>query len=146
MFTTLAEQANANAALLNRGRRLTIDILVGIGVDDFLISIEKGRVVDVRPRRLAMESGVFTVRAPAEAWTEHWRSMPARDFHDLLSMIAAGHVVVDGDLTQLLQNLLYFKLLFAAPRGSVIHISKKDNARNPPFYFFRVQDACLKSK
>ena len=39
MFTTLAEQANANAALLNRGRRLTIDILVGIGVDDFLISI-----------------------------------------------------------------------------------------------------------
>ncbi|MDG2206227.1 MAG: hypothetical protein P8M79_13400, partial [Alphaproteobacteria bacterium] len=119
MFTTLAEQANANAALLNRGRRLTIDILAGIGADDFLISIEKGRVVDVRPRRLAMESGVFTVRAPVEAWTEHWRSMPARDFHDLLSMIAAGHVVVDGDLTQLLQNLLYFKLLFAAPRGSV---------------------------
>ena len=119
MFTTLAEQANANAALLNRGRRLTIDILAGIGVDDFLISIEKGRVVDVRPRRLAMESGVFTVRAPAEAWAEHWRSMPARDFHDLLSMIAAGHAVVDGDLTQLLQNLLYFKLLFAAPRGSV---------------------------
>ena len=51
MFTTLAEQANANAALLNRGRRLTIDILVGVGVDDFLISIETGRVVAVRPRR-----------------------------------------------------------------------------------------------
>ena len=85
MITTLAEKANANLALLNRGRRLTIDILVGVGADDFLVSIEKGRVVDVRRRRLAMESGIFIVRASAEAWNEHWESMPAREFHDLFS-------------------------------------------------------------
>ena len=119
MIIKLAEQANANLTLLNRGRRLTIDILVGVGADDFLVSIEKGRVVDVRRRRLAMESGVFIVRASAEAWKEHWKPMPARNFHDLLSMIAAGHAAVDGDLTPLLQNLLYFKLLFAAPRSPV---------------------------
>ena len=112
MIIKLAEQANANLTLLNRGRRLTIDILVGVGADDFLVSIEKGRVIDVRRRRLAMESGVFIVRASAEAWKEHWKPMPARNFHDLLSMIAAGHAAVDGDLTPLLQNLLYFKLLF----------------------------------
>ena len=47
MIIKLAEQANANLTLLNRGRRLTIDILVGVGADDFLVSIEKGRVVDV---------------------------------------------------------------------------------------------------
>ena len=106
MIVKLAEQANANLTLLNRGRRLTIDILGGVGADDFLVSIEKGRVVDVRRRRLAMESGVFIVRASAEAWKEHWKPMPARNFHDLLSMIAAGHAAVDGDLTPLLQNLI----------------------------------------
>lgn len=119
MFSSLAEQANAIPALLTRGKRLNIDVLAGAGDDDFLISIEKGRVVNVRPRRLAMESGAFTVRASAETWAEHWKPMPARDYHDLLSMIAAGHAAVDGDLTPLLQNLLYFKLLFAAPRGPV---------------------------
>ncbi|MEK9722731.1 MAG: hypothetical protein VW405_04510, partial [Rhodospirillaceae bacterium] len=116
MIDTLMDRANADAALLHRGRRLTIDVLMGIGDDDYLIAIEKGRVTAVRPRRLAMESGAFTVRARPEAWAEHWTPMPKRDYHDLLSMIAAGHAQVDGDMTPLLQNLLYFKMLFAAPR------------------------------
>jgi len=116
MIENLAERANADAGLLNRGRRLSIDVLAGVGDADYLISIDKGRVTDVRPRRLAMESGVFTVRAAPDTWAEHWSAMPKRDYHDLLSMIAAGHATVDGNLTPLLQNLLYFKMLFAAPR------------------------------
>ncbi len=131
MFENLAERANADPAVLARGKRLTIDVLVGIGDDDYLVCVEKGRVSDVRPRRLAMESGVFTVRASKDAWAEHWAPMPKRDYHDLLSMIAAGHAHVDGNLTPLLQNLLYFKMLFAAPRDQAFVPVPKSSADKP---------------
>ena len=75
-----------------------------------IASLKSNRAVArVVPRRLAMESSVFSVRASADAWSKHWTQNPKRGYHDLLSMIAAGHLAIDGDLLPFLQNLLYFK-------------------------------------
>ena len=131
MIEDFAENANGNVILRQRGQRLTFNVLMGVGNNDYLIQIEKGRVAGVVPRRLAMESSVFSVRASADAWSEHWTQNPKRGYHDLLSMIAAGHLAIDGDLLPFLQNLLYFKMLFAAPRQDVVVPVSADSIGKP---------------
>ena len=117
MILDLAKSANANAVVGKRGQHITMDILVGVGGDDFIISIEKGRVTNVQPRKVRLESGIFAIRAAAGVWAEHWLPMPKRGYHDLFSMISAGLARVDGDLRPLMRNLLYFKALLEAPRA-----------------------------
>ena len=68
MILDLAKSANANAVVGKRGRHITMDILVGVGVDDFIISIQKGRVTNVQPRKVLLESGIFAIRAAAGVW------------------------------------------------------------------------------
>ena len=99
------------------GTGFTGTILIGVGADDFLIEIDQGSVTDVRPRRLAVESGLFAIRASADVWAEHWRPHPKRAYHDLYHMFSYGHARIDGDLRLFMQNLIYFKLLLAAPRA-----------------------------
>ena len=117
MLENLAETANANPNLARLGAQVTTDILVGVGDQDYVVSIEKGIVTGVEARRVAMQSGQFAIRAPLDVWEEHWRAMPKRDYHDLFSMISAELARVDGDLRLLMQNLIYFKLLLESPRA-----------------------------
>jgi hypothetical protein len=116
MLSSLSKRVNANAALVRRGRYVTLVFLFGIDADDYLISIEQGQVTSVTPRRLGTDSGVFTIRASAEAWARHWESMPPRDYHDIWSMLPKGLVAIDGDLVPFIQNLQYFKDVIATLR------------------------------
>lgn len=118
MIEKLAEFVNDDEALVRRGRHVHCAILVGIGEVDYIVEIDGGRVKDVQPRKISIESGCFAIRAPAEIWQEHWRPEPRRDHHDLFSMLAAGLAKIDGDLLPFMQNLLYFKALLAAPRSA----------------------------
>ncbi|MGI9412549.1 MAG: hypothetical protein ACR2PM_02710 [Hyphomicrobiales bacterium] len=118
MIENLAEFVNGNDALVRRGRFVECAILVGVGEVDYIVRIDRGRVSDVRRRGISIESGRFTIRAPAKVWREHWQPMPKRDHHDLFSMLAAGLAHIDGDLLPFMQNLLYFKDLLAAPRSA----------------------------
>ena len=63
MIESLAQFANCNTSLQMRGRHISMDILVGVGDDDFIITLEKGRVIDIQPRRVSLESGIFAIRA-----------------------------------------------------------------------------------
>lgn len=118
MIEKLADFANGNEALMRRGRYVDFAILVGVGAIDYIVDIDGGQVRDVRPRQINIDSGRFAIRAPAEIWREHWKSMPKRDHHDLFSMLAAGLAQIDGDLLPFMQNLQYFKDLLAAPRSA----------------------------
>ena len=110
---------NDDASLQHWGRCVSLEFLLGVGNTDYLIRIEEGNVTGVRLRSLPIESGVFTIRAAADVWAEHWRPVPKRDYHDLFSMLSAGLAQLDGDITPLMQNLIYFKELIAAPRTIV---------------------------
>jgi hypothetical protein len=112
----IGERVNGNAALVRRGRYVSLAFLLGVGDRDYLVTIERGRVVSVEPRRLATVTGRFTIRATKPAWDEFWQPVPRRDHHDLFAMLAAGIATVDGDLLPLMQNLQYFKDVLAAPR------------------------------
>ncbi len=117
MIERLVELVNGDAALVRRGRYVSLAFLWGIGDDDYIVEIARGRVVSVDKRALATNSGRFTVRAPAEVWAEFWRPLPKRNHHDLFSMLSVGLAEVDGDVVPLMQNLQYFKDLLAAPRA-----------------------------
>ena len=115
----LQAAVNENASLQHWGRWVSLEFLLGVGNTDYVIRSKEGRVTDVRLRSLPIESGVFTIRAAADVWAEHWRPVPKRDYHDLFSMLSAGLAQLDGDITPLMQNLIYFKGLIAAPRSIV---------------------------
>ena len=119
LMDSLQAVVNEDASLQHWGRCVSLEFLLGVGNTDYLIRIEEGNVTGVRLRSLPIESGVFTIRAAADVWAEHWRPVPKRDYHDLFSMLSAGHAQLDGDITPLMQNLIYFKELIAAPRTIV---------------------------
>ena len=71
MIQSRGNFATSNAILQTRGRHINMDILVGVGDNDCIISHEKGCVIDVRARLVTMESGVFAIRAAEEVWAKH---------------------------------------------------------------------------
>jgi hypothetical protein len=117
LIETLQKIANDDVTLLRWGKLVTCKVLIGVGDIDFIVSIEKGRVDSLRKRVLPLESGVFAIRASEMVWNEYWQKLPKRNYHDLFSMFSSGLATIDGDLTIFMQNLIYFKLLFAAPRN-----------------------------
>lgn len=116
MLETLKDRVNADAPLVRRGRWVNLTFLLGIDDEDFLVTIAEGKVESVAPRRLATDTGCFTIRAGKETWAEHWSVMPKRDYHDIWSMLPKGLAKIDGDLLPLMQNLQYFKDVIASPR------------------------------
>ncbi len=116
MIERLQERVNADEALVRRGRWVTLAFLLGVGDEDYVVTIERGRVAAVQPRRLATDTGRFAIRAAKTVWEEFWRPVPRPEHHDLWAMLAAGRARLDGDLLPLMQNLQYFKDLLAAPR------------------------------
>lgn len=116
MIKDIAAKVNGNDALVRRGRYVSLDFLVGIGAADYIVAVRGGRIETVAPRRLPTETGIFSVRAAAEVWAEHWKVLPKRDRHDLFNMVSAGLATLDGDLLPFMQNLQYFKDVLASPR------------------------------
>ena len=116
MLDKLKERVNADAALVRRGRWVLLSFLLGIGNDDYIVTIDEGRIAAITPRKLETISGEFTIRAARTTWEEHWRPLPKRDYHDIWSMLPKGLARIDGNLLPLMQNLQYFKDVIASPR------------------------------
>jgi hypothetical protein len=112
----IAIRVNRNAALVRRGRRINLKFLLGVGDEDYIVTIHSGRIEAIALRGLATDCGKFSIRAAREVWVDFWRPLPPRDRHDVFSMVAAGLATFDGDLLPLMQNLQYFKDLLASPR------------------------------
>ena len=112
----ITASVNNDSALLHRGRYVDLTFLLGLGAEDFLITIVKGRISEVRPRTLATDSGVFSIRASLQHWQKFWLAVPPRDYQDLFSMLPKQYAIIDGDLLPLMQNLQYFKDVLACGR------------------------------
>ena len=52
MFDRMKERVNADAALIQRGRWVSLSFLLGIDDEDYVITIDEGRVTAIAPRRL----------------------------------------------------------------------------------------------
>ena len=116
ILNDLKELVNGNAALNRRGKWVDLSFIFGIDNDDYVINIVRGRIVEVRRRKLLTESGEFSIRATKNTWQEHWQYMPKRDYHDIWSMLSKKLITLDGNLVPLIQNLQFFKDLIASLR------------------------------
>ena len=115
-FAALAELVNRDAALVRRGRFLSVDFLVVDGEDPYWISVRDGRVTEVETGAALMRPWRFAIRASHDAWRAFWQPEPRPGFHDIFAMCKAGHATVEGDLQPLMANLRYVKEVLAAPR------------------------------
>jgi hypothetical protein len=116
MIERLPDLVNADAALVRRGRMLTVDVLLEIGAVPYHVSIASGRVAGIERGPLIMRSWAFAIRGNAQAWRQFWRPFPPPHFHDIFALAKRGEFRIEGNLYPLMTNLLYFKGMLAAPR------------------------------
>lgn len=115
-FMQLSAMLERNAALIDCGRFLDVDCLLGSTEQAFHISIRAGRITDMTPAPVLMRSWKFAYRARPQAWTAFWQPMPKPGWHDLLSLTKRGEAMLEGDIRPFMANLQYFKDLLALPR------------------------------
>jgi hypothetical protein len=113
----LPQLVNGDAFLVQRGRWVTLDLLLEIGTLPYTLAIERGRVATLEPERRIMPAFRFAVRGGEDAWRAFWRPVPPPHHHDIFALQKLGAFRIEGDLYPLMANLLYFKAVLAAPRG-----------------------------
>jgi hypothetical protein len=117
-FEQLPAMLEQDAALIQRGRFLDIDCLLGSTEQGYHVAIRAGRITDILPAPVLMRSSAFSYRATPEAWTAFWQPMPKAGWHDLLSLTKRGAATLEGDVKPFLTHLQYFKDLLALPRNA----------------------------
>ena len=115
---SLADLVNDDVALLRRGRYLSTSFIVGIGKDDWLVTVENGEIADVKTPPPLMASSAFAIRASKSVWDALWKPFPAPGYHDIFAMTKSGEMTIDSDLYPMMANLQYLKDILAAPRGN----------------------------
>lgn len=119
MIGDLPALANADTALVRRGRFVDVTFLVQIGEADWLVTIERGRVAEVKPGPFVMPRWTFALRAAAGDWRRYWAADPEPGFNDLFALIRHRRLMAEGDLHPFMANLFYFKELLGVLRGRI---------------------------
>jgi hypothetical protein len=116
VFTQIPALLERDHALIQRGRFLDVDCLLGTTEQAFHVSIRAGHIVDMTAAPVLMRSWRFGYRATPQAWTAFWELMPKAGWHDLLSLTKRSAATLDGDIQPFMTNLQYFKDVLALPR------------------------------
>jgi hypothetical protein len=114
----LGDLANADGALVRRGRFLEVTFLLEIGDSADLIKIHRGRIEAIEPGPHVAPRYTFALRASAAAWARFWQAVPPPGAHDLMAMLKSGELRLQGDQQPFMANLRYFKELLALPRAA----------------------------
>jgi hypothetical protein len=117
-FVQIPALLGRDTALIQCGRFLDVDCLLGSIEQSFYVSIRSGRITDMTPAPVLMRSWRFGYRATPQAWKAFWEPMPKAGWHDLLSLTKRGEAMLEGDIQPFMTHLQYFKDLLALPRKS----------------------------
>jgi hypothetical protein len=116
-FGELPALLDADAALVARGHRLSVECRLGPHDHPFHVSFVAGRIVDITPAPVLMRSWCFSFCASPTAWVEFWRPVPRPGWHDLFALTKSGEAILEGDLFPFMSHLQFFKDVLALPRG-----------------------------
>jgi hypothetical protein len=117
MIEHLPELVNNDPILIRRGRFLSDTFMLEVGDQQYLIRISAGRIEAIDKGPFVMRSWTFAIRAPQETWARFWQRIPDPGYHDIFALLRKAEIVFEGNLQPLMANLLYIKLLLAAPRS-----------------------------
>lgn len=112
----LAEMANGDAWLVQRGRRLNLTFLLEVGATPYYVRVSGGRIAAVDKAPRLAPSWTFALRAAEVAWASHWTGVPPPGAHDLIAMLKTKRLRIEGELHPFMSHLRYFKDLLALPR------------------------------
>ena len=116
-FGDLPALLDADAALVARGCRLSVECRLGPQEHPYHVSFVAGRIVDMTPAPVLMRSWCFSYCASPTAWAEFWRPVPRPGWHDLFALTKNGEATLEGDLFPFMSHLQFFKDVLALPRG-----------------------------
>ena len=116
VMTRLPALVNQDTALIRRGRWLSNVFLVEAGTTQFLVHVDKGRLLKVELGPFVMPSWSFAVRASESVWQRFWQPLPAPGDNDIFALRKTGEMSVEGNLQPFMANLIYIKQVLAMPR------------------------------
>ncbi|RWL45663.1 MAG: hypothetical protein EOR60_13805 [Mesorhizobium sp.] len=102
--------------LLRLGRLFNETILIEVDQDEFYLTFDKGRVVEIKEGPSKKLPWRFALRAKGDALREFWQPLPKPGFHDIFGLVKYGNGSIDGDILTLVKNLRYFKEFMALGR------------------------------
>jgi hypothetical protein len=115
-LATLPERVNRDAALVHRGRFVSLEMKLALGGLPFAVTFERGRIAALERGPFLLRSFRFAIGGGEAAWRAFWQPMPPPHHHDIFALQKRGLFTIEGDLYPLMANLLYFKEVLAAPR------------------------------
>lgn len=115
-FETMAESISAKAHLRRLGQLFSETVLLEIHGNEFYLTFEKGRVIEIKEGPSLKTPWRFALRANGDALLKFWEAIPRPGYHDIFGLVKYGHGRIDGDILVLVKNLRFFKEFMALGR------------------------------
>lgn len=98
---------NADTNMTRIGRYFTTDFLLGIGDDEWIVSVRQGRIERITNNLSIETPWSFGLRAPRESWENFAQRFPPPMYNDIWAMAHPlhGRLRMDGDVKVLWQNV-----------------------------------------
>lgn len=122
MFDNLLTSQSKMPSLLHMGRHLDTVCMLSTDKNDWLVTIARGRVTEVKQGPLVMPSYSFRIIAGESDWYEYLEPVPAPGRHDIIALLRRGVLRFEGNLHPLMTHLMYFKKLLATLRPAVVTV------------------------
>ena len=113
----LPRLVNADPMLRRWGRFLDADVLLSVGAGEWLLRLRGGAVESVRRGPLLMPSWTLAIRVDPGAWQDFLSPEPPPGRHDLMALVRAKELRLEGNLHPFMSHLLWFKAALATLRN-----------------------------
>lgn len=114
MRTDIAPILAAHPGLWHRARFARLHFEIASSGERLRVRVDGQQVLAGAPRDDGDEACDFVLSAPAQAWDQFARTMPAPGFHDILAMIETGNARFSGDGLPFFRNLFVVKGIVSA--------------------------------
>lgn len=103
--------------LVRRSARAAFTILLEAGPEKRRLRLEPGKL-SIEKADGPMDGWDLALRAPPDAWADHWSPLPPPSASDILGMQRHGRMKIEGDFLPLMQHLQLVKDILALPRAA----------------------------